>query len=81
MDNQKEEVKWIFDKGIGACVVTFRRGEHSNLEEGIAILEDTGTYDVKHIVDMDGKIVESIWDYNLRQYEGCFRFNTWKRDE
>lgn len=67
---------------IGACVVTFQREEDSPWEYGIAILEDTATYDVKVIIDMDGVVVPSmVWKYFLKQWEGSFRFIEWNQSD
>jgi hypothetical protein len=70
------EPRWYMDKYIGACVVRFQRTEDAEPEYGIAVLEDTATWSVDYIIDMDRKRVEQVWSFDLEQYEGCFRFHT-----
>lgn len=61
---------------LGACVVHFRRSEHAPIEHGIVILQDPknpAMGDVKHVFDMDGLRVYTIWDFLLAPHEGCFK--------
>lgn len=41
-------------------------------ETGIAILPWPHTSNVTLIVDLDGKPVDRVWNYNLCHYQGCF---------
>lgn len=73
--------KWVMGRELGACVVSFKRNSTTEWEMGIAIAQDIGTYDVFHIIDMDGKRVEDVVNYNLQQYDGAFRQIEWVEDK
>jgi hypothetical protein len=62
---------------IGATMVRFRRCDKDGKnvgkwEDGIAIARAIGVSDIYHITDVHGKLVEHIWDYDMRHSRGCF---------
>lgn len=63
-------------KTIGACVVSFKRDAKvaTQYEKGIAVMKDTDVSNVTAIYDMDMKIVDELWDYQLLPEKGCFMF-------
>jgi hypothetical protein len=51
------------------------RPEQGDWEVGIAISNDPGSYNVECILDVEGKPVGNVWNYELLPYQGHFNIS------
>lgn len=62
----KQQHKSFYTK-LAYCYCTFKRNKTSKWEKGLAIskCENIGISDIETIIDIDNKIVESVYTYEL----------------
>lgn len=60
-------------KTISAQVVSFKREEKSNWEQGVAVI-DAGNDSVEAIIDASFNKLAKVWYFTLEPEKGCFVF-------
>jgi hypothetical protein len=60
-------------KTISAQVISFKREEKSNWEQGVAVI-DAGNDSVEAIIDASFNKLATVWNFTLEPEKGCFVF-------